>query len=340
MEKYTKAYTRENTLFALQVWEEHQGHRLEQYFGENAPMSIFDVREGVASVYYHEQIFEIWQNLIAESTGSKPEIVEGLMTLYASQIDTLEEIWKKGVFDTKEDLIQFFGFMADTWVGLSISYNLPEIKSLSQEFQDLGMELRKRSVDFLDNTDRVILKTLRNLYPDLGEGVKFIAIEEIMSNNLPSKEILEARGNHYIYADFKIILNTEVHSVASQYGIQITEEVIPEDVREILGQVAMKGVAQGKVRVLHKKSEIKNLLQGEILVTAMTTPDYLPAMNKAGAFVTDEGGITCHAAIVAREMKKPCIIGTKIATQVLKDGDLVEVDAHSGVVTIVERLVK
>ena len=64
----------------------------------------------------------------------------------------------------------------------------------------------------------------------------------------------------------------------------------------------------------------------------MTDPRYVPAMKKAAAIVTDEGGITCHAAIVSRELKKPCIIGTKIATKVLKDGDEVEVDAEKGVV--------
>jgi pyruvate,water dikinase len=72
--------------------------------------------------------------------------------------------------------------------------------------------------------------------------------------------------------------------------------------------------------------------KGDILVTSMTTPDYVPAMEKALAFVTDEGGLSCHAAIVAREMKKPCIIGTKIATKVLKDNDLVEVDANKGII--------
>jgi pyruvate,water dikinase len=69
----------------------------------------------------------------------------------------------------------------------------------------------------------------------------------------------------------------------------------------------------------------------------MTRPEYLPAMKKAAAFVTDEGGITCHAAIVAREMGKPCIIGTKVATKVLKNGDLVEVKGNHGVVLIKER---
>ena len=68
----------------------------------------------------------------------------------------------------------------------------------------------------------------------------------------------------------------------------------------------------------------------------MTISDFLPAMMKASAFVTDEGGITCHAAIAARELKKPCIIGTKIATQVLKDGDMVEVKADHGLVIILK----
>ncbi len=64
----------------------------------------------------------------------------------------------------------------------------------------------------------------------------------------------------------------------------------------------------------------------------MTHPEFLVLMKKASAVITDEGGITCHAAIVAREMGKPCVIGTKIATKVLKDGDLVEVNADKGIV--------
>jgi pyruvate,water dikinase len=64
----------------------------------------------------------------------------------------------------------------------------------------------------------------------------------------------------------------------------------------------------------------------------MTDPHYLPIMKKAAAFVTDEGGLLCHAAIVARELKKPCVISTKVATKIFKDGDLVEVDANRGII--------
>lgn len=66
----------------------------------------------------------------------------------------------------------------------------------------------------------------------------------------------------------------------------------------------------------------------------MTTPAFLPAIKKAAAIVTDEGGVICHATIVARELKKPCITGTKVATRVFHDGDRVEVNADSGIVKL------
>jgi phosphoenolpyruvate synthase/pyruvate phosphate dikinase len=111
---------------------------------------------------------------------------------------------------------------------------------------------------------------------------------------------------------------------------------IDQDVNEIIGQPAYKGKIVGRARVL-KTSQVNNFVDGEIIVTGMTTPDFTPLIKKAGAIVTDEGGITCHAAIVAREMKKPCITGTKNATKILKDGDLIEVDADKGIVKIINK---
>lgn len=107
---------------------------------------------------------------------------------------------------------------------------------------------------------------------------------------------------------------------------------------ELKGFTASRGRAEGKVKIIESVEEIRKVEEGDILVAVMTRPDYLPAMKKAAAFVTDEGGITCHAAIVAREMKKPCIIGTKIATKIFKDGDVVEVDAERGIVKLVDRV--
>jgi len=103
------------------------------------------------------------------------------------------------------------------------------------------------------------------------------------------------------------------------------------------GNVASPGFAKGRVKIIHNESELGKVKEGDILVAYMTKPSYISAMKKAAAFVTNEGGVTCHAAIVSREMKKPCVIGTKIATKVLHDGDLVEVDANRGIVRILEK---
>lgn len=108
------------------------------------------------------------------------------------------------------------------------------------------------------------------------------------------------------------------------------------DVAELKGQVANRGKVQGRVRVVLDPRGVK-FKQGDILVTGMTTPDFMPLMRKASAIVTDEGGITCHAAIVSRELGIPCVIGTKIGTKVLKNGENIAVDANGGIVKVLKK---
>ncbi|MDD3426780.1 MAG: phosphoenolpyruvate synthase [Aminobacterium sp.] len=98
------------------------------------------------------------------------------------------------------------------------------------------------------------------------------------------------------------------------------------------GLAASPGIAVGKVLIIHDLNEIARVKDGDILITGMTNPDMVPAMRKAAAVVTDEGGRTCHAAIVSRELGIPCIVGTKNGTAVLSEGMLVTVDATRGVV--------
>jgi len=122
---------------------------------------------------------------------------------------------------------------------------------------------------------------------------------------------------------------------------KIKEEVKPETKEEIAaptgepilkGLAASPGVGHGKVRILKSVEDIDQLQKGEVLVTKMTNPDFVPAMQRSAAIITDEGGITCHAAIVSREMGVPSVVGTREATQKLKDGDEVTVDGSAGLV--------
>ncbi len=102
------------------------------------------------------------------------------------------------------------------------------------------------------------------------------------------------------------------------------------NVRELKGQAASVGQAKGRVRLVFSVHDVPKVEKGDIMVAPSTNPTFVPAMERAKAIITDEGGLLSHAAIVSRELKIPCVVGTKIATQVFKDGDMVEVNANHG----------
>jgi len=119
-----------------------------------------------------------------------------------------------------------------------------------------------------------------------------------------------------------------------------------KDQTELVGTPACQGVAKGRVRLLITEEfddfsallkKIYLVQKGDIIVAETTTPEFTPALSKAAAIVTAQGGMMSHAAIVSREMKIPCIVGVHAATHVLHDGDFIEVDATKGRVTIIER---
>lgn len=112
------------------------------------------------------------------------------------------------------------------------------------------------------------------------------------------------------------------------------ETAAPTASTEVLlkGAAASLGVKSGPVKIIHKPTEIDKVNEGDVLVTEMTTPDFVPAMRKASAIVTDTGGRTCHAAIVSRELGIPCVVGTGTATHTLKTGQMITVDGAKGLV--------
>ena len=139
----------------------------------------------------------------------------------------------------------------------------------------------------------------------------------------------------YYFVDGKIFTEEKINDYLDKIGYRIKKEKV-NNIKEIKGQVANKGAFTGTIKIVFCRNDLNKFKKGDILVAPMTTPWYVPIMKIAGAIVTDEGGVVCHAAIISRELNKPCVIATKIATQVLKDGDEVEVDADKGVVKIIK----
>ncbi|MCL5090826.1 MAG: phosphoenolpyruvate synthase [Patescibacteria group bacterium] len=150
---------------------------------------------------------------------------------------------------------------------------------------------------------------------------------------------LDKKRNIYIVQTRPVTTLKEVSEVSS-FGSAQDKEISKENKeaeREIeekkvilKGAGASPGIGWGNVVIINSKKEIGKVKQGDVLVTSMTTPDFVPAMKKVSAIVTDKGGLTSHAAIVSRELGVPCVVGTEKATQVLKNNETITVDGGKG----------
>lgn len=168
---------------------------------------------------------------------------------------------------------------------------------------------------------------LQYLVPDEVPNVLrgLVSLEELKKRR-EEGIMMTFKGNH-----FDLIHGEQASSLLREYNDRLGADTSTSVVN---GQTACQGYAKGIARIVLDISQFDTFNEGEILVTGMTRPEFLPLMKKAAGIVTNEGGITCHAAIVSRELGKPCIIGTKNATTRIPDGAMVEVRANHGTVRI------
>jgi len=213
----------------------------------------------------------------------------------------------------------------------------PDEKKISSKYLDFAsqlLKLRTRKWEIMCYGTSLFRKFILMHFPDeiIYDNLLNLRISEVLDlvDGKYSK-IDKAKGREYF--DLEITENDVVLTIRNKKETK-TEQL---DIKEIKGATAQPVKVIGIIKVVMGHTQGYKVEPGDILVTKMSTPDFLPAMKKAAAFVTDIGGITSHAAIVSREMGKPCIIGTKIATKVLRDGMLVEVDAEKGIVKVLEK---
>jgi len=245
----------------------------------------------------------------------------------------------------------------EIWLGQYLK-NIPRIEKKSKKSKiglvppkyKLLVELAKETVVFRDNKKKLLLiavelmdNWLRNICKKQGwsfEIMRWLTVDEILGviengnkNNLKLAE-------KYYKAKRRIgaMISTGYEEVGQKDWDKIYALYFSVKSNLVKGLAASSGIYKGIVRVvLNPVKDNKKFHQGDVLVASMTRPEYISLMSRAGAFVTDEGGISCHAAIVAREMGKPCIISTRNATKILKDGDFVEVNANLGIVKIIKK---
>lgn len=259
-----------------------------------------------------------------------------------SEEDMFRRVRDNIKLDCKEELKKINSMYAD---------NRKQVKEIAKE-----LRLAKGDIDFINAAkDYVFLRTFRTdmfnkagfvARPLLTEiagrmGLKYNDIIYLTSleiigflesgKQIPLAVIRERQKAFAVVLERDNLFVYEGRKLESYVNGQLREE-IADGAGEIKGNIANHGIVSGTVKIVKSNLDLSKVKKGDILIAPMTAPDFVPAMERASAFVTDEGGILCHAAIISREMDKPCITGTKIATKTFKDGDLVEVDADNGVV--------
>jgi phosphohistidine swiveling domain-containing protein len=203
--------------------------------------------------------------------------------------------------------------------------------------------LRQAGAEYSSVSGQIVLPHLKKIAASLNLGYRELLdlepkeVIDALNGKFDAQAAVEERKgeNWCIFANDR----SETEIIDDQENIdELVKKMIPihkESGNVIKGQIGNKGVATGRAKVILGNLEFDKLKPGDVLVTTMTTPDFVILMQKSCAIVTDIGGLLCHAAIMSRELGKPCIIGTKHATKILKDGDLVEVDANKGIVKII-----
>jgi phosphoenolpyruvate synthase/pyruvate phosphate dikinase len=340
-ETYEKIFTRDFSLPMLDVWYRGEAYNPKPWSGEKQaflPYIVFVREKGTVKSYYNPKGVEWIKNHIKESIKKNKNFLKILEKEVKQKLKPIQHIYDNEKTLSKKDLLKFIDNFEAAYPWVEAMWWLCEMSE--EELSGINIsairKLRKITTKLSTGTDIIVRKSLLKIFPKIKDYIHVLTLEEIKSEKIPPIQELKKRDAGFIYTETKLYAGATKEHIENKYNLYLERDVANMG-SPIKGTTAYNGFVRGKVRRIMGHEHINLIKKGEILVSPMTMPDFLPAMKKAAAFVTDEGGLTCHAAIVAREMKKPCIVGTKIATILLKDGDLVEVDANKSIVRIIKK---
>lgn len=325
---YYKAYTRDTCLTLQKAWILAVSKLYETLKGNRYPyppiiMYLFD---GTIEIYDNEEFDKELSVALLSKNQEDNNFFNSYVDPLLVEAPFFEELWIKGKVESADELKDVLNRW-NKFVEKYVVYYLSQYDTASPAFiLEKGHKIRETD-EFFARTDKMLRQSIQFLYPEL-IGVENSILQEEIANP-PTKQELQKRQTGFVFTG-------DDNHVQALRDLPYSFESLADKTNSVKGQVGFKGKVQGKVFILKRNSDVDMVQEGDIIVSPMTTPEHVPAMKKAIAFVTDEGGITCHAAIIAREMKKPCVIGTKHATEIFKNGDIVEVDADNGIVTILK----
>ena len=292
------------------------------------PYCIHEQKEGVHYLWYDQKGID-WK---IEQAGKFDKAVMARETLkrYAQVKDLLEN---EGTL-TRQEFKVFVEQVKDLFMWRDCMWWMVEYYAKHNLPMEDVIIVRKETEYFAPGTRAVVRNTFLKELPDHKEYIDYILADEFIENKIPEKSVLEQRKKGIAYGQGKWFSSLE--EAAKYFNVKIKKTVASSS-KELKGQTAFKGKATGKVKRVESKQDMLDFEDGDIIVSSTTTPDFLPVMKKAGAIVSEHGGAVCHAAITSRELEKPCVVGVIGVTKILKNGDLVEVDADNGIVRILDK---
>lgn len=308
--------------------------------------------------YAQQERFDLIKIAIeSREQNYSPDETEGLLSEHAKKYFYVANTWESTTVMKTDDFMHalqellaqdVYGQLADLttdWEqeqkALQEKYNIPDsLVNVFYFFRQLFIwrDKRKKHTLLTNHLYDKFFQRIAEIFSVPFNDLRVILVREITGDLTRESlmNMIEKRRN----------LMIEVYSKGEQYILsgdgaeplysELHKPFLHQD-EIIKGTGACVGRVKGIVRVVMGESHFGNFHEGEILVAPMTRPEYVPLMKKAAAIITDEGGITSHAAVVSREIDVPCIVGTQVATKVLRDGDLVELDAELGLVKILKK---
>jgi len=326
---FEKAYTRDYSMIIEEIWTKTFYRSV---FSNDNPYNtiIIDyINDGVMEVWENKEAINWYKEELFKKNQEDTEFFNIQMNDYEVFLKKMKNLLIKKKTSSLKELKYFISLASKGMYYFLIFYYSAMDNRNSQIILNRAFKLRDED-KFFEAVDNFIRDSIEVIYPQTKGFTNTVLVEDL--DDMPERKILEQRYKNYIVDvdKYSCIINLQDFSKAHLNYEFIIDEVVNNDL--VKGQIAFKGKVTGKVRILKRKNQISEFKEGEVLLSPMTTPDFVPAMKRAAAIVTDEGGIVCHAAILARELKIPCVIGTKFATKVFKDGDQIEVDAEKGIV--------
>lgn len=326
LKPYSLSITRPKSIIEMEMYYKGEYEGIKKitrdlyYF---KPLFVYNPNHENVGVYYNDYDLEEDPSLMFYYMDLDfKEIKDYYDTVIKSDIKYIQNVLSSKDIDNlkklTESIIRVYPFIS--------------LGQIAGHFEDITDRVKEFLIDFRNKYDTIIHNVsdymIDYIKDDLPFKYKayayFITLDEYL-NGLPSIDELKVRKEGYIYFGELYVTNDY-----DKWFQEKNISVMHNEESSLKGDVAYPKSVKGKVCIIYSEKDFDKFEKGDILVTPMTVPKFMKVIKMANGIITDEGGITCHASIIARELKIPCVVGCKNATKVLKDGDFVRIDGATG----------